>query len=335
MNSLTLHIRTAVLPATLALLLLTQRTLAQQKAIHWQGQVASVTSFSTSSVPDGVYAGAPISGRLLYDPAYCLRRSSIMGDSSGYKFTFSNQFEHIIEVGTNEWKIIGGFISFIYSRDMPWDAVDVFSTSDTSVFESFPKHVGTHEVGFALFDDTNPYQLYVNSYDITNASITWHETCFANGFLTTRRWDDNGDIVEGYYMIFDIDTVFPAPIPLDTDNDRLPDSWEQEHFGGITNATPGAICSNGVSTTHEAYIAGLNPNNPYSHFTMLMDTSNLHWTSVSGRTYTVFQATNLVSGFEPFMTDIPWTQDGFSLNIDLPTSFYKLGVQMEGVYLDP
>jgi len=332
---LTLHIRTAVLPATLALMLLSQRTLAQQKAIHWQGQVASITSFSTGSVPDGVYAGAPISGHLLYDPAHCLRRSYIMGDSSGYKHTFSNHFEHTIEVSTNQWKIIGGFISFIYNRNMPWDAVDVFSTSDTSVFESFPKHVGSHEVGFALLDDTSPYELYASSEDIANASISWHEICFANGFLTTRRWDENGDIVEGYYMTFDIDVVFPTPIPPDSDNDRLPDSWEQEYFGGVTNAAPGALCSNGVNTTSEAYIAGLNPNSLNSQFAVAIDPTALHWASVSGRTYTVYQTTNLMNGFQPLATDISWTQDSYSITNESPMSFYNLGVQMEGVYLDP
>jgi hypothetical protein len=317
------------------MILASGRVMAEQKGIHWRGQVASVTSFSTGSVPDDVCAGATISGHLIYNPDHCLRRSYIMGDSSGYKHTFSNQFEQTIMVSTNEWKITGGFISFIYNRNMPWNAVDVFSTQDTSQYQSFPKYVGTHEVGFAVFDDTSPYDLYASSYNITNAAINWHQICFANGFLTTRRWDENRDIVEGYYMTFDIDAVFPASIPPDTDNDRLPDSWEQEHFGGVTNATPDALCSNDVNTTREAYIAGLDPNNSDSHFAVLIDADDLHWTSVSGRTYTVYKTTNLMNGFQPFMTDIPWTEDTCSITNNLPTSFYKLGVQMEGVYLDP
>lgn len=329
------YLKESALCAIASLMLLSGRAMAEQKGIYWRGHVASITSFSTGSVPDNVYTGAAISGSLVYDPAHRLRRSYIMGDSSGYKHTFSNHFEQTINVSTNEWKIIGGFISFIYNRNIPWDAVDVFSTQDTSQFLSFPKYVGTHEVGFAVFDDESPYDLYESSYDITNAAINWHQICFANGFLTTRRWDENDDIVDGYYMTFDIDAVFPTPIPPDTDNDRLPDSWEQEHFGGVTNATAAAPCSNGVNTTREAYIAGVDPNNPDSRFSVLIETNALHWTSVSGRTYTVYRTTNLMSGFQPFMTDIPWTQDTYPITNDLPASFYKLGVQLEGVYLDP
>jgi len=147
---------------------------------------------------------------------------------------------------------------------------------------------------------------------------------------TTRPVDGTA-----YYMTFDINVVFPTPIPPDADSDRLPDSWEQEHFGSVTNATPDALCSNGVNTIREAYIAGLDPNDPENHFAVLIDTNALHWTSVSGRTYTVYQTTNLMNGFQPFITDIPCTQDTYSITNDLPTSFYKLGVQMEGVYLDP
>ena len=66
-----------------------------------------------------------------------------------------------------------------------------------------------------------------------------------------------------------------------------------------------------------------------------MDTNALRWTSVSGRTYTVYQTTNLMHGFQPVMTDIAWTQDTYPTTNDLPASFYTLGVQMEGVYLNP
>jgi len=331
----TAYLKGSALCATLALMLLSEGAMAEQKGIHWQGHVASITSFSAGSVPDNVYTGASISGQLLYDPDACLYRSSLSGDSSGYRYTFSNDFVQTIWVNSNQWQVTGGRLTFLYTGYIPWEAVDVFSTQDTSQYQSFPKYVGTHEVGFAVFDDESPYDLYQSSYDITNAAINWHQICFANGFLTTRRWDENDDIVEGYYMTFDIEAVFPTPIPPDTDNDRLPDSWEQEHFGGVTNATADAPCSNGVNTTREAYIAGLDPNNPDSRFSVLMETNALHWTSVSGRTYTVYQTTNLMNGFQPFMTDIPWTQDSYPITNELPASFYKIGVLLEGVYLDP
>jgi len=88
----------------------------------------------------------------------------------------------------------------------------------------------------------------------------------------------------------------------DLDADGLPDAWELQYFGGITNANPNAICSNGINTVLEAYIAGLNPNDPDSKFSFSVEASTffgdiLRWQPVAGREYTVYYSTNLMSGF--------------------------------------
>ncbi|HMP90553.1 MAG TPA: hypothetical protein PJ991_10145, partial [Kiritimatiellia bacterium] len=52
----------------------------------------------------------------------------------------------------------------------------------------------------------------------------------------------------------------------DTDGDGIPNWWEEQYFGGPTNANASALASNGVNTLLQAYIAGLNPTNALDFF---------------------------------------------------------------------
>lgn len=119
----------------------------------------------------------------------------------------------------------------------------------------------------------------------------------------------------------------------DRDLDGIPDWWELEHFGGDTNAVPDAVCSNGVNTVAEAYVAGLDPNDCTSMFRVSIvppGVASLEWNTVSGRVYSVYQTTNLLSGFQCLETNIPWTQGSFTnLPMAAPCGFYRIGVQLE------
>jgi|GEM_PF-7050143 len=122
--------------------------------------------------------------------------------------------------------------------------------------------------------------------------------------------------------------------PPDSDADGIPDSWEQQYFGGTTNANPNAVCSNGFNTVFDAYIAGLNPTNPLSRFMIsnfraLGDDKAFDWNTVSGRIYSVYWTTNLLSGFQPLEINIPWTRNSFTNSTIVPQSFYKINVQLE------
>ena len=51
----------------------------------------------------------------------------------------------------------------------------------------------------------------------------------------------------------------------DSDGDGIPDDWERQHGG---NQNPERTCSNGINKVRQAYIAGLDPNDPDSTFLM-------------------------------------------------------------------
>ena len=120
----------------------------------------------------------------------------------------------------------------------------------------------------------------------------------------------------------------------DDDGDGLPNDWEMQYYGGVTNANPDALSSNSVNTVMEAYIAGLDPTNSLSRFViddLQIDLQNtIYWSGVSGRIYTVYWTTNLMGGFQVLESDIPWTGSPFTdtQHQGEVSEFYKLDVQI-------
>jgi hypothetical protein len=124
-------------------------------------------------------------------------------------------------------------------------------------------------------------------------------------------------------------------LPGDFDCDGLSDEWETRHFGNINRAVATAICSNGVNTIREAYIAGLDPNDAAAFFEMDGDRtagkSVLWWNATSGRVYSVYFSTNLMNGFQPLETNIPWTAGAFtdSVHNAYGQGYYKIDVKLD------
>ncbi len=120
----------------------------------------------------------------------------------------------------------------------------------------------------------------------------------------------------------------------DADNDGMDDLWELNQFGGRHFAAPDTICLNGVNTIREAYIAGLDPNDAAAFFEMdgdcTAEKSVLWWNATSGRVYSVYFSTNLMNGFQPLETNIPWTAGAFTDSVHNAQRqlFYKVDVQL-------
>jgi hypothetical protein len=115
-----------------------------------------------------------------------------------------------------------------------------------------------------------------------------------------------------------------------SDDDGIPDWWEQKYFGGFTNANPTGICSNGMNTVFEAYIAGLDPNDPQSAFmTSILSGRILQWSAISGRVYSVYWTTNLLNDFQCLESNLPWTCGSFTNSSAVPCGYYKIDVRLE------
>jgi len=122
-------------------------------------------------------------------------------------------------------------------------------------------------------------------------------------------------------------------LKLDADANGLPDWWEIEHFGSTGRADPDEICANARHTVRQAYIGGFDPNAPDGGFRLsgLKNTGNekiLNWNAVSGRVYSVYWTTNLLSGFQCLESNIPWTRGSFTNQSDEPCGYYKIEVKL-------
>jgi hypothetical protein len=110
-----------------------------------------------------------------------------------------------------------------------------------------------------------------------------------------------------------------------------PYSWLAGY--GLTNYEADSVLdqdSDGLRAWQE-YIAGTDPTNTTSGFTAAQTTRNtITWSTVSGRVYSVYWSTNLVKGFQPLETNIPWTQGSFTnATPDSRVNHYQIKIRME------
>ncbi|MDH3345957.1 MAG: hypothetical protein OEL75_02110, partial [Kiritimatiellaceae bacterium] len=99
----------------------------------------------------------------------------------------------------------------------------------------------------------------------------------------------------------------------DIDGDGLPNAWELAHFGGITNAVSTANPDNDNYNNLQEYIAGLNPNVD-DVFSIINFEANpqrrLEWDAISGRVYSVYWSSNLLSEFSTLQSNL--TSGGYT-----------------------
>ena len=109
----------------------------------------------------------------------------------------------------------------------------------------------------------------------------------------------------------------------------VPKWWLAQH--NLTNFNADAMADadlDGLKTWQE-YIAGSDPTNQGSCFRITKcDRNIIGWDAVSGRVYSVYLATNLLSGFQPLATNIPWTCGGFTNPAPVSCGYYRIDVQL-------
>ncbi len=142
------------------------------------------------------------------------------------------------------------------------------------------------------------------------------------------------------------------PFPYDQDGDGLPNTWEQQYFGGTTNGAPN-VDSDGDGQSNQAeYWAGTDPTSAAAFFmidvfastgtvtivetqeTLTVTGHLLQWDSLSNRIYSVFGRTNVAGPYGLIQGGLPATPPINTYPSTLGTNrtfFYRIGV-MEPVY---
>jgi hypothetical protein len=132
----------------------------------------------------------------------------------------------------------------------------------------------------------------------------------------------------------------------DVNQDGLPDTWEQQ-IVAASLATNGPIKSlndvnpnddfdgDGLSNFQE-YLAGTAPTDAASTFMASQQApaagqnfAEIRWLSVAGKTYSIYQSTNLANGFSAVVTNIPATppMNTYTNLLQDNNAFYILGVE--------
>jgi subtilisin family serine protease len=95
----------------------------------------------------------------------------------------------------------------------------------------------------------------------------------------------------------------------DSDNDGLPDWWEQRHFSGIQVAGRDTDSDGDGASDREELLVGTNPNDARSAFRMRsavrVSSRNIavRWTGSPGQVFALERSTNLVAGFTEVVRD--------------------------------
>ena len=118
----------------------------------------------------------------------------------------------------------------------------------------------------------------------------------------------------------------------DSDEDGMADDWELATFTNLTTATAGSDYDGDSFLDRDEYVAGTCATNSES----LLRLTDLgaqpgfvfRWPSATSRIYTIYWSSNLLSDFEPFVTNInptpPWNTYTDMWHAASTTSFYRV-----------
>ncbi len=129
----------------------------------------------------------------------------------------------------------------------------------------------------------------------------------------------------------------------DTDNDGLPDAWEQQvvdanpadNIQTIQDVRPGDDFDHDGFSNLQEYLAGTSPVDAQSVFALGTPSAGagqpatLRWHSVEGKLYTVYKSTNLKAGFTVLQDNVPATAplNVFTDPAPADNAFYVIGVK--------
>lgn len=188
-----------------------REAVAREAIVFWSGEVESVVEFKAGAAPAGIEAGDSISGTLRFDQSAYDTSSSILGNVFfGNRFIYETALVQDVSIEQWTWSLDSGIVTLSQLFDTDYRYFDVFTDSSAGFgFIEFPSHVGSFELGFALRDDQPPLGIF-DSFQLDVAVLDPNEATWGGGHISSRARNDDGDIVDGYYLTFEI---LQAPEP--------------------------------------------------------------------------------------------------------------------------
>lgn len=146
-------------------------------------------------------------------------------------------------------------------------------------------------------------------------------------------WDNNFSSVASNLTV-------TAQYTADTDNDLMPDEWEQQIIDASGGALPNTAAVNPTADfdgdghdNYSEYIAGMSPTNSASLFAIQADASAstkfiMNWDAVTGRVYKVLWTGSLTNNFQP-LESVSYPRNSYTDTVHSTESFYKFEVELE------
>ncbi len=200
-------------------------------------------------------------------------------------------------------------------------------------------------------DDTNLTRAYPYDYVLPNplfnnclVPLTLGGLVFPNGVVfDSRIWNpppapvQTNDSAGTDMQHLAVMKQFALLTCSDCDDDGMPDSWENGHFGSLTNVSARSDWDDDGFPDVDEYRAGTQPTNGASGLFLnapaaAEGTAHLvRWDSVDGKRYRVLRSTNLLNDFVTIQSNIP-SHAPHNVITDYPPASPTL---LYGVGLDP
>lgn len=198
--------------AILAIYTLVAPASAAVVTVYWTGTITQYSYFG-GAVISGLSIGVPISGDLSFDTSDYDSRIYLNGSHSfGDRYHYGSSTLLRFSVSSSNWILAGTDITFDTKSYELVQSFGADSHSDRNGFLVFPGYAGMFSGGLALFAEDSPYPIF-DSSDIETAAFDFENPTSGAGSLSTLLLNEQGDIVEGYSILFTISQSSSSPIP--------------------------------------------------------------------------------------------------------------------------
>jgi hypothetical protein len=180
---------------------------------------------------------------------------------------------------------------------------------------------------YATLYQSDPSGLDYGVYNDADSSSSKYYTDFEDPYYEEITPTCASSICDVVWAVVSIHP-YAGAAAADADNDRLPDWWESQHFGGPTNANADATAFNGFNNVEQCYIAGISPVDPAAEFKISISRLRnseriLQWSNVFGRVYGVYWTPSLSQEFQLVQSNLT---DGIYTNMN--PGFYYMDVEL-------